>query len=109
VRHLCVCVCVRARACACAHVYVMYTHSLIQSHSCLCMRFTKSMTVFIARPPRFVLCTADSDWNSGWKSCIERTRVALEQLSRGRHLVPGHCPTRVMSRTMFYCTDNGTS
>ena len=37
VRHLRVCV---SGACACAHVYVTYTHSLIHSDSCLCVRLT---------------------------------------------------------------------
>ena len=75
VRHLHVCV--RARACAYALVYVTYTHSLIQSHSCLCVRFTcQRESVFQCHPFFGVLCAPGSAWNSRWRSCIERTRVA---------------------------------
>ena len=37
---MCACGCMCARACACAHVSVTYTHSLIQSHSRLCVRLS---------------------------------------------------------------------
>ena len=54
----CVCVCCvcARRACTCAHMYVTYTHSLIQSHSCLCAFFSQVDDSLCSKGAPFSVC-----------------------------------------------------
>ena len=79
VRHLrvclslsvCMCVCARMRMCT----FACHQHSLTHSVIFVCA-FTSDDSLYCKAAVFCVLCAPGSPWNSRWRSCIERTRVA---------------------------------